>query len=302
MFSTKEILKKLEDIETTLNQGTIGVIQKFAELEAKLGLNGVLDLYNAPPDTFAMPSGSPRVYTNEIWGKRTTHIPAIQRSIREFSLSATGKNAYAAIIVRWPHHYQDFKEKGGITFSWSDDVSLALPQNHERFADYTDLREAPYLLHKLRGSFDYGQYGVIVCAIAISDLEKYIDLKPSSTCFRMKEKTNIPPEMIIGILEKPTTEEQDLIEVIVRGYWNRMRLCGYQARQKYPWKEQGQNPLIDEIPDELFSKNSSLPPEIELNSWAGGTTRVILEGWHRLAKINRIVAAHKTSATVPAFI
>lgn len=308
MFGAKAIHQQLDTLEALIKnpRGSIGVLQDYCEFEKRLGIPGVIDFLRADPRAFELPpviEFKGRTYSHELFRRRSRAVHSFLESAHTFLSFVRPEVAYVTATVRGPGYYQGFREKGLVEFQWADEVFVLAPDGHPMHTEY-EPELFSSVVQSMRGPFDYGLYGAFVLAIPVSDMERYFAI-PSGhahAMFLLDGRVRIPAEHVIDFFGAPTKTETDMIEALLRCYWAQLLEFGYEASRK-TWEgplTKKPDPYTDPIPEVLVTQQVGLPSEIGL----GGVwdARSFLEGWHRLAKINRAIAHHRASLRPDAFL
>lgn len=283
MFSGRAVKEQLNTIEELVKhpRGAAGTIADFMEIEAKLGMDGIMDFCSAPPETFAVPPAvrGTITYTDEYRDRIVNNIPALRRSIEKFLSTETDKTAYVVVSTIWPDSLMNFREMDYVSVTMNR-VILPPSIDHPAASNSDPLKFVCCLWNDIRGSFEYGRGGVVVCAVDISELDIYFEREQFS---RVKNYDHIPARFVLDVFGAPTQEERELLDGVIRAYWYRLVAMGHAPVG---------NVFADKIPDELVAGSSSFRGSISLRN-----AKEILEAWHRLAKINRVIAEHKKSVS-----
>lgn len=298
MFGYQKIQNRLDELKEVLAPTagtTLGLIERYTKLEQELGITGLSDFLNAPPSAFTgwQSNGRNHVLPDGIYDLRHRLIPAWGDICRRLQVMTTPDTAYLALVVRWPDwQSKEWSIKGldvGSDHGCSAEAVLVLASDYR---ERQDLKPKGWMFERLRGSFQYdGGYGVFVSVMTPNDAFK-----------RFRKNYNVPswcdnalikPDSILGLTDKPTPRDRELLDQIIRAYWKHLRdAYGYQA--KHETDGPLQNPLVDDIPKVLALpdrvSDANLPREVALmDDWGASG---LLENWHVASKVARIIQKH----------
>jgi hypothetical protein len=280
-------------------RATVNVIEAFAKIEQTLGMNGILDFYNADPRAFTPPSGGTYVSEEYNHFERVLHaVPAFRRSMDQLANSAGGDLAYAVICVRWPQarQYTDFRKGIPVRFGFADAAIVLTPKGYPRPKENTIGQLAARTVFDVRGSFEYSGSGAFVVAMNVAEVEQYFDLSSPWYGIRSGQDVYMPAGNILDLIGAPSGEEQELLNALLRAYWVRLaQKFGYEAlptdRERIDGRK-SRDPYTGEIPSTLF-----LPSDLSARVGLGSRhdAQGVLEGWHRVSQINAVIAEHQRS-------
>ena len=277
------------------------LIEEFAALEERLGIKGILDFYNAPVQTFALPERNAlgqTVFTPKVYEGYAAVLPSFMRCVRTFERHSNSDLTYVLVRVGLLHGSYVGGKSDGIEMSMGNSIVAALAKGHPYYSGISDGDWIAATIHGIRGQFEYGTYGVVVAAIPSGELDLYFSFfaqgAPQQLRVKNSSTTVLRPEHIVEVVSVPTKEEKMLLDEVLRSYWIRLlSVHDYYARRSDILYQRELDPYTDPIPREVLPKlpQRNIPEVINLGGEWGA--RGMLEGWHRLAKINKIIAAHK---------
>ena len=280
-------------------RATLSVIEAFAKIERTLGMNGILDFYNADPWTFEPPpSGTYVSESYNYYAKAVRAIPAFRRSLEQLMRAPTDGTSYVVICVRWPNQpwYANFRNEGSVRLSSTDATVMLRRESYRRGSEYTPEYLAARAVFDFRGSFQYSDFGVFVVAMTESDLTKYFDLNSPWHGIRAAQDISIPAENILALIGAPSGEEQELLDGVLRAYWVRLVQKFNYCAVPTSWEEragrQARDPYEDPIPEMLILRDH---PSVLVGLGSRLDARGVLEGWHRVSQINTVIAEHQRS-------
>ena len=270
-----------------------------AQFERQLGIRGILDFCNAPPEIFETPKTERDkhiTYYPEYYDRWLQEIPALRNEMEKFYRSATDTTMYVVIQVLWPKHYKEWEKKGLDDLNFGN-AALVAHQNIPRSDNGYGIYAALQTIH---GNLQvYGESGIFVCAIPSTQLNTYFQQSTPRQIFRDFQEGNIviPRKYILDWHGELLSNEREMLDRVLRTYWQVTKKQGYQVRDHHGLANMGQNPHTDPIPEFLWRGNERM-------NFGGGSTsaRLVLEGWHRLTVVNRMIEAHKQNQKNTAII
>ena len=248
-------------------------------------LNFIIDFLKAPPETFRMPPEN--TYTKGTCRRIIDNIPAFRECFEKMLGQATGEIAYFAVSVRWPYHFQNFREEGFQRDFANHSVAI-LPGGHPGRMEYDSDQMVTQAIHIIRNAFEYGEFGVFLIGIPAKEADKYFEFENDGLFVSPKRDVLIPPEYILDLVSGPRPEEKEDLEAVLRAYWSKLDKMGYKP-EPYYWEKSVNicNPLYDKIPSVLKKDG------VRIGLGTNWEARGILEATHRICVINKIIENHK---------